>query len=1028
MALDKATQSMPFVQGADTKTDPNLAQKPAVVENGVFRGGSIQKRPGRRTLPVATAGGSNQSAGEVLTAFNQELLRINGGVAYGLAEGTGQWVAAQGGNNYSTTQLTPRVALRGPVGAYDFCIVGSVGVIAWGESGVRVAVFDVATGVFFQDGSTVMTTSSTSSLPRLIALGNKVVVLWFSTINICSAVLDVTAPTTAPTQNGSISTGVPVGIVSFDAIAYNAGLGVVAYPTNVAGQMRLIGINNAGTVTASPATTNVATGVTLEAGVLVQRDTAGNVYVVYGDSVGASTNYFVRSSSFAAVLAPTAIVTTGNWNGGNADMALGASIELTANAITVVLCRGASGLNASQFLGTAVLGSSGITTAFSTLPATAGLFIQTDISIVGGTAMLGVCTTSYGQRFATAVDGIETTAFVITTAGKTVAQALLYAARANQTRGQSYIARASRSFVDGRTGKFLFWQQRSDNFIVTGGVIALANTALNIVELDVAATGAQALPIVRVGGTLYIGGAYPRVYDGVLLGETGFVTYPVLLVAPADAAVGNLSAGAYQWRYLYSWVNAKGELTRGPVSPPASLTLGAGRQASFSFGSMPLAMRDLLVASSNSRIEVYRTIANGSVFYRQSALDTSAPQNSTATPAAVAYADNVSDADLQIGEVLYTTNGVLDWETPPAYVAACAHKGRLAVLLAEDPYSWAPSSEWVPGETVRFSSFTIQRVPADKGPLVNCASMDGKLILFAEAGAYVVIGDGPDLLGQNNYPPPERVISVDEGPILGTPIVETPMGLMYQGPSGITLLDRALNTSFIGAEVEAWTTGLWRTRSAVLDSANQEVRFLVDMGSDLPGMQMGTLTTTLSGMVLIYNYYYQQWCWWPSYGGKSACFYQDAFTLVQSDGVVWQEQAATYREAGDYYSTVVETPWIKMAGVQGFQRIFYARVLGTYGSDFTLKWEVAYDYDGTSPIAPTWETPEYLDGSGIYTVGAPFQVRMHLGRKCAAVKFRFTDIELRGDGKGMALSDLSFEYGTKKGVFKLPATKTAAVR
>lgn len=1042
MPLDKQVKSIPFAEGPDTQTDPKLSTKPALVLNSVFEDGTLSKRPGRDLLPsgivspyvtgmmlpsmVTWVGPTELTSGESLTSFGQELFRINDGTAYGLSGQLAGWVPKPGGNNYSTVTARSRVQMPAGTGAFDLAIVGNIGVIAWTMSGMHVAVYDVPTGVFYETGISVISGSSaTSRSPRLVVLGSKVLVLWadFTNSNLYSAIIDTQTPTQTPTQT-LIRTDVYASAVTFDAITYNNSLCVCAYPSSGTA-LTLLGVDASGAVTSSPALTVIsgAAGASgLAAGVLIQRDTSGNLYVVAGDRSNFSTRYFIRDSSFAALVNGN-IVTNGNWSGGAADFLTGASIELSANEVTLVLAEASSDGNVTTFLGKVVLGPTGVLTAFATLQATAGLNITSDLVAYDGTAVFG-CVNADGPP-STAIDGLQSSAWVVNVEGQVVAKALIYQTQAFPL--SSSRIRVARSYASGASAKMLFFQQGrlaySSNPDGQTNDKVVEVTPLSIAEVEVAKTSTGTLPLLRLGESLYIGGAYPRVYDGRALGESGFTLYPDI-VSVTDAGAGNLSAGSYQWRFFYSWTLASGELIRGPVSPAQSLTLAASHSATLSVATMPLAMRDALVAGGNSLIEVYRTEANGTVFYRQSSV-LSGPQNVTASASAIVITDNTSDANLIFGELLYTTGGVLDWEAPAAYSAACIHKNRLVTLPSEDPYSWAPSSEWRPGETVRFSSLTINRVPSGAGPLTGVASLDGKLVLFAEGGAFVVIGDGPDLLGANNYPPPERIASVDAGPLPGTPIIQTPAGLMYQNPAGIQLLDRGLNVQFLGSDVQAFSTGAWKVRAASLDPTRLQVRFLVDAGSDLTGMQTGTLVPSVGGVALVYDYFYSQWSIWRNYGGQAATFYRDRYTMVRSDGAVWQEAPGTFRDAGAYYSSVVETPWIKVAGLQGFQRLWYVTVLGTYASDFTFQWEIAYDYDGTSPTEPTWSETVTLTGSAVFTQGGPFKVRHHLGHKCEAVKFRFTDLSIQGSGAGMALTDLSFEYGVKKGVFRLPAGQTA---
>jgi len=48
------------------------------------------------------------------------------------------------------------------------------------------------------------------------------------------------------------------------------------------------------------------------------------------------------------------------------------------------------------------------------------------------------------------------------------------------------------------------------------------------------------------------------------------------------------------------------------------------------------------------------------------------------------------------------------------------------------------------------------------------------------------------------------LIPTDTGTINPRSIVLTPMGIMYQSEKGIYLLDRSLQVSYIGADVEAY--------------------------------------------------------------------------------------------------------------------------------------------------------------------------------------------------------------------------------
>lgn len=1034
MALQKATQSIPFTQGVDTKNDQKLTAKPSRMENRVFRTGTVQKRYGRIPLASNIDTGGNQTTGEALFTANNELVRINGGTTYGLANASPEWVTKTGGSHYSVVSKAQLVRNTSTQGLYDVAVVNAVGVIAWTDStgAAFVSVYDLATGVFYQ---TAVRLGAASSM-RCVALGTSVVILTVSGGNVLSTAINTAAPSTPPASLAIIKSDAANPFITFDAFAYNSSYAVLVYP-NAAGALTTLNVcavGPTGAVLASPATTTTTTltGASgLTAGLLTNRDTAGNVYLVYGDSSVAKTRFTVLSSTFANVVSPTDIVTSGNWSGGSALMYTAASVQLVANQLTVVMTSFQTvnfGPNYTAFLGKVVLGPAGIVSAFSELASTQGMFVTNDFTAFDGTYVFGAVNLSQNAaalRFQTpGFSDAQTSAFILDPNGQEVARAL------NSSSGYANFSggfiRVCRSYTIGQSATLPFSEQGRLAFVTEQNTQPVNVAPLGISAITLTRTSAGLLPVNRLGQTTYIGGAVPRTYDGQVVVEGAFPLYPIPYSITATGSAGSLTAGTYQWAFVYSWVNASGELVRSIPSTPFSLAVSATNTATIKLLTMAESTRDVLGAKV--QVEVYRTIANGTVFYRQSS-----PSNpsynvttyATTTSGFIQLTDGVSDAALQSGELLYTTGGILDWEAPPSYSAACIHQQRLIVVGLENPYQWMPSSQWNLGEQVRFSSFTRGFVPSNTGPLVGCASMDNQLYLFTTQGCYGIAGNGPDQLGNNPYSPPQLVTSVDAGPINAASIVSTPMGIIFQSVKGFMLLDRGLNCTFIGSDVEQFSTGAWVCKAATILPEAQQVRFQLDTGSDLPGQQQGTLVPSMGGVACVYDYHYQQWSTFPQYGAQSSCIYNGNYTMVRSDGVVLAEAPSTFTDSGIPFSSVVETSWIKLAGLQGFQRIYYAILLGTYQSNCTLTWDIAYSYSTQTPAVPIYSESVQLAGNNVFTLGGPFEVRHHLGHSCVSVKFRFTDSAISPSGQGFDLSDLTVEYGVKKGAYKLPAAQTA---
>lgn len=1039
MPLEIKTQSMPFTQGPDTKNDQKLAVKPSRLENAVFRGGTLAKRFGRAALPTALDTGGNLTQGEALFTFNNELVRINGGATYGLSPEASEWITKPGGLHYNTVTKKQLVRNSSSQSAWDQAVVNGVAVLAWVGSapnaGIHIAVYDTVSGTFYQTGSLALANSSGLRAPRCVVLGSKVLVLVMATANTSLAytTVDTASPEAAPPA--LVATGTLYSLAqTFDAFAYNSSYAVIVAPSSGT-DLTLSTLDANGNAPLSPQTiAGAASAAGLRSGIFAKRTTNGNIFTVYADVVAHSTKWVIRDPSLMFVQNPATIVSNGNWSGGNAEFYSAAGVELTTNNLTVIMCQGsapsANPGGPKTFLGKSVLSLAG--SSFTEIPTTSGMTIMTDVVPYDGDFVFGavngdlVGPTVAGSTVSQ-FTGLQASAWVLNLSGLVVARALVEKCGGPA----SSTPRASRPFLVGPAASFLFGEQGRLSYSSSGS-FTFNTTPLGISQITVTPAKANALAIQQLGETVYVGGGLPRVYDGQSVYEAGFALYPTLSTLAMAGSGGSLSAGQYQYSFVYSFISAQGELVRGIPSPGAAATITAvlSDKANIAIAPMPESMRDLLPSGALVTIEVYRTIANGTVFYRQSSVqfpNLNVTTYISANSGTINIADGTSDAALQSGELLYTTGGILDWEPPPAYSAACVHEQRLIIVGLEDPYTWMPSSQSVAGEQIRFSSFTLGHVPADTGPLVGCASMDGTLFLFTSQAAYSVSGNGPDQLGNNPYPPTQRVTSVDVGPINATSIVSTPLGIIYQSTKGLMLLDRSLNTSLIGADVQEYSTAPYAVKSGLVDATQQYIRFLADPGSDIPGTANGVLNPTVTsdgGVSLVYDYYYQQWSVFTNYGGQDNSLYQGRYTMIRSDGLISQETPNAFLDFGASFSSVVETAWVKAAGLQGFQRFYYAILLGTYGSDFTLVWDVALNYQGSLPTVPTYTQTVQLVGNGVFALGGPFQARHHLGHKCSAVKFRFTDTNVQGNGQGMQLSDMTIEYGILPRGYRLPANQT----
>jgi hypothetical protein len=122
------------------------------------------------------------------------------------------------------------------------------------------------------------------------------------------------------------------------------------------------------------------------------------------------------------------------------------------------------------------------------------------------------------------------------------------------------------------------------------------------------------------------------------------------------------------------------------------------------------------------------------------------------------------------------------------------------------------------------------------------------------------------------------------------------------------------------------------------------------------------------------------------------------------------------------YGLDVQTAWIKLTGLQGYQSVRRLQVLGEYRSAHDLRIRVARDYRTDYTDDKSWTaTPT--------EVGGPEQVRHGPSfRKCQAIKVRITATAVGSDspptGEAVKLTGLGLEVGARKGLRRLPAAQS----
>jgi hypothetical protein len=172
--------------------------------------------------------------------------------------------------------------------------------------------------------------------------------------------------------------------------------------------------------------------------------------------------------------------------------------------------------------------------------------------------------------------------------------------------------------------------------------------------------------------------------------------------------------------------------------------------------------------------------------------------------------------------------------------------------------------------------------------------------------------------------------------------------------------------------------------------------------------------------------------------------WQGSFVYANSANLVFKEDSSTHLDNGASVKMKISTGWVRLSGMQGFQRVYRATILGEYTTRHTLKATLYSDYSGKIEQTAIFDPTEQLSvdsdfyGDGTYgdmalyggSDNGVYQFQVHLKKqKCQAVRIVLEDLIDNGDefgtGESLKLSGVSFQIGSKRGTNKLKKGKTS---
>lgn len=572
---------------------------------------------------------------------------------------------------------------------------------------------------------------------------------------------------------------------------------------------------------------------------------------------------------------------------------------------------------------------------------------------------------------------------------------------------------------------------------ITGGLVS-AGTMQTLVASSTSATYIDATTVVglkltfdtsavttwnRIGvptaQNLLLPGGTPGLYDGRIVAETSFAYEPdtgTSYLYPAfsgtTSSPGGMTGGAkYGYAFVYTWTDAKGQMHRSGVSEAIEVQLSSSNNSVT--GTVPyIHLTNKTDADPNSTIsvEVYRTEANGSVYYfLLSFANVINAVNAT-------FTDTRDDASITSNAPLYTTDGSVERDIPSSGEVACMFKNAPILARTDDDSIWVGPA-LVAGEAPYFSqSITIP--PFDGGRVTAVAQMDTQLIIFKNDSIYYIIGEPPNAAGNSSLSTPQRV-QTDVGCTDPRSIVATQEGLMFRSRGGIYLITRGLEVLTVGNKVEdtVLLTGT-DVRSATIIPDDNLIRFVTyKSGND-------------DSFVLDYDYQNgnaQTPIWTinnytnPSASQRyvniaSACFWNGLWTYITTSGLLYQEKRTQYQDtAGNaalYPTYAFQTAFQRFDGMTGWQRIYRVGLLGNLGAAGSMNFSLYNDY-----VTSATQSDNTTPAAGVLT-----QRNIHVAsQKCSAMAFSVTYIPT--EAGATVFQGFSIQFGVKGGPARLPAAK-----
>lgn len=1000
MALQKTPVAINFVKGLDTKSDPYQVPVGSFLNlmNSVFTTtGRLTKRNG--FSKITTLPNTNQTT---LTTLNDNLI-ATGSNLYSFSKDTSQWLnkgtvqpiqlGTQPLLRSSTSQVSPDTATASN---------GLICLVYMDNSLAYYQVSDSSNGEQIVNRTAL---PATAVSPRVFLLGSYFIITFIDTVTATTHLQYIAIPISNP-SNPMVAKDISSSVLDltsgYDGYVVNNSLYIAWEGAGNTVKIAFLTVGLSVSAVTTMASSN-ADLMSITADTVRQR-----IFIAFWDN--ASTNGFSAAFNYslAQVMSKTQIITTKVIN------------EITSVASTGVQSVFYENLNAYNS-GASTDPNTAKTDFISKLTVMLPVTVTTG-TVSSTTVMLrSVGLASKAFRAPTGIiymlityGGANQPSYFLTDSNGDIYMRLAYANGggyvANQVLPSVNISNDMYSIVYLATD-FLATVNKGTNLPTGTPTSAIyTQTGVNLATFSLDDSKQYSS---EIAGALHLTGGQLWEYDGVRPVEHGFQVWPEDISSTTTTGAGTIAAGTYYYVFTYEWTDNQGNLHRSAPSIPLKQVTTTSSSTNTIY--VPTLRLTYKIAPNPVRIVGYRWSVAQQVYYQFTSI--TSPIINDTTVDYVTITDVLADSAILGQTLLYTTGGVVEDIAAPASVASALFNNRLFLIDAEDRNLLWYSKQVIESVPVEMSDLlTLYVAPTSgaqgsTGPMTALSAMDDKLIIFKKDALYYINGIGPDNTGANSGFSDPVFITATVGCANPNSIVLIPNGIMFQSDKGIWLLGRDLNTTYIGASVESYNARTVTSAKAI--PGTNQVRFILD-----------------NSITLMYDYFFNEWATHTNLAAISSTLYQGLHTYLNKYGQILQETPGLYIDGSEPVLMSLTTSWINIAGLQGYERFYYANLLGTYYTPFKLNILLSYDYNSSATQAISVLPDNYVanyGGEANWGSGGPwggpgnvFSARLFPEKqKCESFQITIQEVYDsslgQAAGQGLTLSGLAMVVGVKKG-------------